>query len=178
VTGATEKNSIYEITYEAMMEQIEIIITWAHSIKKELMEAILTWAQSITTEQIKTVQTWALNIAQILGGFAAGYLLEKWRNNQKHKHGERLADFLTEAQQLQKRINEVPLPIKEHNDWVDSVNEYLHKNLSKTYEVRFNDFSGMTFYAVGSLSENQNKMSRSLDGRSRRLNEFMSELSG
>jgi hypothetical protein len=66
------------------------------------------------------------------------------------------------------------LPIGEHNAWVDRVGEYLRDNLGKAYEARFSDFSGMKFLGDGS---DRSRMSRSIEGRSRRLNEFMSELS-
>ena len=90
------------------------------------------------------------------------------------EHAEKLSGFIKEAQQLRTRLNENPLPIKDHNEWVERVNKYLKENLGSAYEVRFNDFSGMTFY--GDNSE-KSKMSRSLEGRSRRLHEFISEKS-
>src|SRR5262245_46852955 len=71
-----------------------------------------------------------------------------YRNLQQHK--DQLAAFLTEAQHLRSRLNEDPLPIGDHNAWVDRVNNYLRENLSAAHEVRFSDFSGMTFYGDGS----------------------------
>jgi hypothetical protein len=88
-------------------------------------------------------------------------------------HRERLATFVSEAQTLRSRLNEQPLPIADHNAWVDRVCKYLRENLGPDFEVRFSDFSGMVFYGDGS---ERSKMSRSLEGRSRRLNEFMGEL--
>lgn len=127
-----------------------------------------------------TVLAWILGIATILGGIAAiAYFWDKWRGKQKwtetekDRHIEKLANFLAEAQRLRERLNEVPLPIKDHNDWVDRVSEYLKQYFGRAYEVRFSDFSGMTFYGDGS---ERSKMSRSIEGRSRRLNEFISEL--
>ena len=128
-----------------------------------------------------TVLAWTLGIATILGGLAAvAYFWDKWRDKRKwtekdkQRYRGQLAAFLTEAQQLRTRLDEVPLPIGEHNAWVDRVGEYLRDNLGKAYEVRFSDFSGMTFYGDGS---DRSRMSRSIEGRSRRLNEFMAELS-
>jgi hypothetical protein len=95
-------------------------------------------------------------------------------SSHKHRHKEQIASFLKEAQQLRTRLDEVPVPIGDYNEWVDRVERYLRQNLGKAYEVRFSDFSGMIFYGEGS---ERSKMSRSIDGRSRRLNEFMSELS-
>ena len=89
-------------------------------------------------------------------------------------HAEKLASFIVEGQKLRARLDESPLPIAEHNAWVEQANEYLRANLGAAYEVRFGDFSGMTFY--GNASD-RSKISRSIDGRSRRLHEFISELS-
>ena len=131
-----------------------------------------------------TVLTWILGIATTVGGFAAvAYFWDKWRDRrdrrkwtekEKHRYREQLAAFLTEAHQLRTRLDEVPLPIGEHNAWVDRVGEYLRDNLGKAYEARFSDFSGMKFLGDGS---DRSRMSRSIEGRSRRLTEFMSELS-
>jgi hypothetical protein len=94
-----------------------------------------------------------------------------YRNHQEHK--DQLAAFLVEAQQLRNRLNEDPLPIRDHNAWVDRVSQYLKEHFGNAHEVRFSDFSGMTFSGDGS---ERSRMSRSLDGRSRRLHEFISEL--
>jgi hypothetical protein len=88
-------------------------------------------------------------------------------------HGERLTTFLSEAQRLRSRLNEQPLPIADHNAWVDGVRSYLRENLGADFEVRFSDFSGMVFYGDGS---ERSVMARSLEGRARRLNEFIAEL--
>jgi hypothetical protein len=88
-------------------------------------------------------------------------------------HREKLASFITEAQQLRTRLNETPLPVADHNAWVDRVAAYLRANLGEAYVVRLSDFSGMTFY---SSSSERSKMERAIEGRSRRLQEFMAEL--
>jgi hypothetical protein len=87
-------------------------------------------------------------------------------------HAEKMASFIVEAQKLRDRLGETPLPVRDHNEWVERVNQYLKANLGVAYEVRFNDFSGMTFYGNGT---DRSAMSRSLEGRSRRLHEFISE---
>jgi hypothetical protein len=74
---------------------------------------------------------------------------------------------------LRSRLNEQPLPIADHNAWVDGVRSYLRENLGADFEVRFSDFSGMVFYGDGS---ERSIMARSLEGRARRLNEFIAEL--
>jgi len=112
--------------------------------------------------------------AFVFAGLAVYLHVRKDGSSRKHQHKEQLAAFLIEAQQLRTRLDEVPLPIRDHNEWVDRVGGFLRQNLGKAYEVRFSDFSGMVFYGDGS---ERSKMSGSIDGRSRRLNEFMSELS-
>ena len=94
-----------------------------------------------------------------------------YRNHQEHK--DQLAAFLVEAQQLRNRSDEDPLPIGDHNAWVDRVSQYLKEHFGNAHNVRFSDFSGMTFFGDGS---ERSKMAKSLDGRSRRLHEFISEL--
>jgi hypothetical protein len=89
------------------------------------------------------------------------------------EHSTILARFLTEAQQLRSRMGETPLPIDDHNQWVDRVSEYLRDQLGDSYEVRFSDFSGLKFYGDGS---DKSAFSRSLDGRTRRLHEFIKEV--
>ena len=86
---------------------------------------------------------------------------------------EILASFIIEAQELRKRLEENPLPVKEHNDWVERINDQLKTGLGQAYVVRFNDFSGMTLYGDGS---DRSKMSNSIEARSKRLHEFISEL--
>jgi hypothetical protein len=87
---------------------------------------------------------------------------------------EMLAGFVQEAQAFRAQLNKLPLPVAEHNAWVARVEAWLRDNFGAAYAVRFSDFSGMTFYGDGS---EKSKMARSLDGRSRRLHEFIAELS-
>ena len=89
-------------------------------------------------------------------------------------HADRLATFLVEAQELRRRGTGEPIPVAEHNAWVERVSQYLRENFGASYEVRFSDFSGMTFYGDGS---ERFQYKKSLDARSRRLNDFISELS-
>lgn len=96
-------------------------------------------------------------------------------NGGSHIHqieADRLAEFLTQAQELRDRLGETPLPVEEHNRWVDQMNGYFRERNARAQEARLSDFSGIMFY--GDDSERA-KMSRSIDGRSRRLHEFISE---
>ena len=86
---------------------------------------------------------------------------------------DRLAGFIQEGQQLRERSKERPLPIQDHNDWVDRMAAYLRSTLGEAYEVRLSDFSGMTFYDSGS---GESKFLKSIDGRLRRLHEFIREI--
>lgn len=86
---------------------------------------------------------------------------------------EKIAEFIREGQNLRARLNEEPLPIQEHNDWVERMVRYLRRHKGRAYDVRLSDFSGMTFYGSGS---ERSKMSNAIEGRVRRLHEFISEL--
>ena len=86
---------------------------------------------------------------------------------------EKIANFIREGQALRARLNEDPLPIQEHSDWVERMISYLKQYKGRAYEVRLSDFSGMTFLASGS---ERSKMSNAIEGRVRRLHEFISEL--
>lgn len=88
-------------------------------------------------------------------------------------HRDQLAIFLTEAQALRTRKDEVPLSVEEHNQWVSKVETYLREHLGAAHSARVSDFSGMIFYGTGSEKSN---CECSLDGRSRRLMEFIKEL--
>jgi hypothetical protein len=120
--------------------------------------------------------TWTIVAAVGALGFASLAICLHMRKDgpaQRHRYTEQMAAFLTEAQQLRARLDDTPLPIQAHNEWVERVGMYLRENLGQAYEMRFGDFSGMIFYGNGS---ERSTLSRSLEGRSRRLHEFMSEL--
>jgi hypothetical protein len=83
-----------------------------------------------------------------------------------------LAAEVERATALLQRQTESPLPMKDYNDWIQAVEAWLLKNLDQSYVVRFGNFSGMTFYSDGS---ERATFRNSLDGRVRRLNEFIHE---
>lgn len=85
---------------------------------------------------------------------------------------EALADLASQASALSARVSEEPLPIADHNEWVSRAEAYLRDELDGSYAERFGNFSGMTFYGDGSPRSNYKN---SLDGRTRRLHEFMRE---
>lgn len=85
---------------------------------------------------------------------------------------EQLSGFIKQAEALQSRKNETPLPTREHNEWVDNVTSQLGIILDSSYATRFNSFSGYTFYSDGSEKA---KFSNSLEGRIRRLIEFIDD---
>jgi hypothetical protein len=72
---------------------------------------------------MRTALAWILGIATMLGGIAAiAYSWDKWLTSlPKRSNWERL--------------NEVPLPIKDHNNELDRVSEYLKQNFGRVYEV-------------------------------------------
>ena len=85
---------------------------------------------------------------------------------------EKLAAFAQEATALVARSSEDPLPTQEHNEWVSKVEAFLRSDLDSSFVARFSNFSGMTFYGDGSPKSNYRN---SLDGRMRRIHEFMGE---
>lgn len=85
---------------------------------------------------------------------------------------EKLAQFADTATALAARSSEDPLPNAEHNEWVSSVEAFLRSELDSSYAARFSNFSGMTFYGDGSPKSNYRN---SVDGRTRRIHEFMRE---
>lgn len=85
---------------------------------------------------------------------------------------EKLASFADEATSLTARSAEEPLPVQQHNEWVAKVELFIQSELDASYSARFGSFSGMTFYGDGSPRSN---FKNSLDGRTRRLHEFMRE---
>jgi hypothetical protein len=87
---------------------------------------------------------------------------------------EKLAQFMKEAESLLKKCDENPLPIQEHNEWVARVEVYLNDEVDSSYATRFGNFSGITFYGDGSQ---RSSFKNSLQGRSKRLHEFISEFS-
>ena len=54
------------------------------------------------------------------------------------------------------------------------MNTYFVETGKTEYKIRLNDFTGMTFYGDGS---DKSKFEKSIDGRIRRLHEFLAELS-
>lgn len=84
-----------------------------------------------------------------------------------------LSAFIVEGQELHARANEGPLPVEDHNAWVTRMVTYFRNNEGRGYEACLSDFSGMTFYGDAS---DRSKYLKSIDGRLRRLHEFLSEL--
>ena len=72
------------------------------------------------------------------------------------------------------QVNHDPLPIEAHNAWVVRVENYLKQALDASYAARFSNFHGMQFY---SNSNPNSGLKMSIEGHSRRLHEFISELS-
>lgn len=85
----------------------------------------------------------------------------------------KIDSFIHEGQELRGLATKSPLPIEKHIAWVDSMNKYFVESNAAELKTRLNDFSGLTFY--GDVSE-KSKYLRSIDGRIRRLMEFMQEI--
>jgi hypothetical protein len=99
---------------------------------------------------------------------------QEQRNKRKCARIKQLAFFISEALQLEADLNENNLSSKRHDDWVQSVNDYLSKNLGGSYMLRFNRYRGMR--STDNDSERA-KISNAISGRLCRLIEFKAELS-
>jgi hypothetical protein len=86
-----------------------------------------------------------------------------------------LSAFIQQGQVLLGRRNESPLPIQDHNEWVERIEKYFKEFHRSDYAVRLSDFSGLTFFGDGS---EKSRFENSIDGRLRRLHEFLRELGG
>jgi hypothetical protein len=117
-----------------------------------------------------------LAVATIIGGIAAIWFFSDKIASIFALPGVKerdVSDFVREGQELRARSGEDPLPIQAHNDWVARMTAYFRNHKGRGYEVRLNDFSGMPFYGDGS---ERAKFEDSIDGRIRRLHEFLGEL--
>lgn len=88
---------------------------------------------------------------------------------------DQLSAFVQQGRALMRRKDEIPLPVQDHNDWVERMERYFSKLHRPEYAVRLSDFSGLTFFGDGS---DKSKFANSIDGRLRRLHEFLRELGG
>jgi predicted ATP-dependent protease len=93
------------------------------------------------------------------------------RSSRFKAHREGLAGFLQEAEAMLRKHTGQRIPAEEHNAWVAQVENYLREQLDTSYIARFNNFSGMTFFSGSGAEKN------SIDGRCRRLHEFIKEFS-
>lgn len=95
------------------------------------------------------------------------------RSARFQKVRERLTDLLKQAEALIARKSEEPLPIAEVNDWIDRATKEVETLLDASYAARLNNFTGYVFYTDGS---EKSKYRNAIDGRMRRLMEFLKEL--
>lgn len=86
---------------------------------------------------------------------------------------ERLTDLLKQSEALLARCDENPLPVSELNDWIDRATAEVEALLDGSYAARFNNFTGYVFYGDGSQ---KSKYRNAIDGRMRRLMEFLKEM--
>jgi hypothetical protein len=111
--------------------------------------------------------------AFMLSGIVA-FLCEWFRRHlSSGVEASEVSAFIQQGQALISRKNETPLPIAEHNEWVERMEAYFRKLRRTDYEVRLSDFSGLTFYGDGT---EKSKYANAIDGRLRRLHEFLRDL--
>ena len=94
------------------------------------------------------------------------------QSRQLRAQREQLGNFLKEAEAISAHANEDPPPVEVHNSWVARVEKFLTEALDSSYAARFGNFHGMKFY----VSNPNSGLKTSLEGRSRRLHEFIAEL--
>ncbi len=141
----------------------------------ELIVFILaaTFAIAFYYEKPDDLQRLSLLVSVILLGIAVvRRSVENAREKNKYIFASQLAKFVDEGNELRSRKNEEPLPIEEYNSWVSNIESYLKDNKKEHYVTRLNDFSGLVFYGNGS---EKSKFENTLDGRLRRLHEFIKE---
>ncbi len=68
--------------------------------------------------------------------------------SRKRINSNDLAEFILEGENIKGRLMEIPLPVKEHNEWVEKMNSYFDENDAKPYKVRLSNFSGLVFYVL------------------------------
>jgi len=90
----------------------------------------------------------------------------------KQEYAIILSGFIVKGNEIRSKINSDPLPIQEHNEWVEEIRNYLNKSGKPHCVARFNDCSDMTFYGDGSERSN---LGKSFTGRITRLHEFIKE---
>lgn len=111
-----------------------------------------------------------------LAGVVAPLLAEWFRRHLSSTiDPSELSAFIQQGQVLLGRRNESPLPIQDHNEWVERIEKYFKEFHQSDYAVRLSDFSGLTFFGDGS---EKSRFENSIDGRLRRLHEFLRELGG
>jgi hypothetical protein len=122
---------------------------------------------------------WAAVLSFVAAGILVLVAVQLHRLNDREarfrRRREQLAQFLKEGESLLTRINAEPLPIKDHDDWLARVQTYLSNEVDASYVARFGNFSGMTFFSGDDSPRSSLRIS--VDGRCRRLHEFISEFS-
>lgn len=127
----------------------------------------------IILEDPSDIKRYALLVSVFLLGISiARRSIENESKKKDKEFVNKLSQFIVEGGELRKRSIEDPLPIQEHNDWVENIRNFLVQSDKSYLVARLDDASGMTFFVDGSEKSQFNK---SINGRVRRLNEFISE---
>ena len=115
------------------------------------------------------------NLATIGAGLGQ-VAFKLWQAKKRRGIATQLGAFLSEGNDLLKEISKRPRddpPSRECEEWIDRVAAYLDDQIGPGYRVRFNDFSGMTFFSGG---DGKAKYRDAIDGRMRRLHGFIAEI--
>src|SRR5436309_1789967 len=78
--------------------------------------------------------TFVSGLGAIVFAFLAIYLHQSTDSSVAHaSHRDQLSHYLQEAQKLRSRLGEQPLPVADHNAWVERASEYLRENLGPSF---------------------------------------------
>jgi len=96
------------------------------------------------------------------------------RSARQRRLREDLAAYIDDLHPIRERSGNLEPPQSEYAEWVERVSQYLATHLDASYVTRFGDFTGMTFYT----SSPNSGLKRDLEGRAKRLHEFIVEFGG
>jgi hypothetical protein len=121
------------------------------------------------TAEYWTVLSGVIFVASFFGTVA----YRAFRTRQFRKISAQLAEFIVEGERITRLAGQDPLPVSAHNEWIDRVESYLERTLGVAHKVRFSNFAGLTFFSSGT---DRSRLENSISGRTRRLHEFIAEV--
>ena len=124
-------------------------------------------------DHLAQIRDMSQTLADLVSEFRTRFPDPADARRQRQELSDGLAAFVVEGQQLLAAVKNGSSPVQEINDWAKRATAYLGDHLGASHAVRLSDFSGLTFYSDGS---EKSQMERAIDGRLRRLHEFLGEI--